>query len=204
MIDKGIGRSGRIWGMKPKRVKLPKVIVKTKWFQVNGLKVEYPNGEKMEWEYLNEEVDAVCGAVVDDEGYVYLVKEWRGAWQEEVLGVVTGGMPRGLSVEEAAEEFVREVREEVGFRPKKVVFLGKFKHGMSMNGYRWIFLGMDLVKDPLPKDKGEELEVVKMKLDETIEKYVYKGEGRLTSYSALALILARMYAKQREKECERC
>ncbi len=176
--------------MKPKRVEGPKVIVKTKWFQVNGLKVEYPNGEKVEWEYLNEEVDAVCGAVVDDKGYVYLVKEWRGAWQEEVLGVVTGGMPKGLSVEKAAEEFVREVREEIGFRPKKVVFLGKFKHGMSMNGYRWIFLGMDLVKDPLPKDKGEELEAVKMRLDEVLDRYVWEGRGKLTSYSALALILA--------------
>jgi len=157
------------------------------------------DGLVVDWEYLDEEVDAVSGVIIDKEGYIYMVKEWRGAWREDVLGVVTGGAPKGLSVKKAAVEFVREAREEAGYRPKKVTFLGKFKHSMSQWGYRYLFLGEDLVEDPLPKDEGEEIEVVKMKLDEVLEKYVYQGLGKLTSYSALALILVKEYLKKTEK-----
>ncbi len=176
--------------MKIKKIHPAEAIIKTKWFQIYHRLVEYSDNTKVDWEFIDEKEDAVCGVLIGKDNLVYLVKEWRGAWKEEVISVVTGGMPRGLTIQKAADEFIRESREETGFRPKKVTFLTKLRHSLSSNGYRYIFMGENLVKDPLPLDYGEKIEVVTLPLEKAL-KLVFDPQANITLYTALALLLAK-------------
>ncbi len=181
--------------MKPKTILKPSVITQTKWYKIINQPVVMPDETRVDWQVL---IDgwAVSGAIVDKDNNIYLVKEWRGAWLSEITSVVTGGVRANLTISQARQEFVRESQEEVGLRPKQVSFLGKFKHGANQKGYRYIFLGQDPVRDPLPKDKGEYLEVVKIPFDEAVKHYIYQNKDNLTTHSALALLLAQQKLKQ--------
>ncbi len=176
--------------MRVKKVTPSEVIVKTKWFKISHLEATYDDNSQVDWEFLDEENDAVSGVLIDDNNFLYLVKEWWGAWRSEVISVVTGGIAKGLDQKAAAREFVREAREETGFRPQKVTFLAKLRFSLSSRGYRYIFLGENLKKDPLPPDDGEKIEVIKLPFDEGM-KLIFSSPPQLTVYSALALILAK-------------
>ena len=67
--------------------------------------------------------DSVSVVPVDEDGNVYLVRQYRKPPERLLLEVVAGGVDEGESAEEAAR---RELREEAGLRAEKLELLSFF------------------------------------------------------------------------------
>src|SRR3989338_6055874 len=91
------------------------------WIAVHEDKVILPNGKDGIHVFI-EIKPGVSILPLDDEGYVYLTKEFHYAAGKETIEVVAGGIDDGESVLEAAQ---RELHEELGIIAREWVDLGK-------------------------------------------------------------------------------
>jgi ADP-ribose pyrophosphatase len=91
--------------------------------------------------------DCIAVIAVDDNGNILLENQFRKPIEKELLEIPAGGIDAG---EEPEAAVVREMREETGFRPQKLVKLGGFysSPGYSTE-YLYLYLATDLVPDPL-------------------------------------------------------
>jgi ADP-ribose pyrophosphatase len=79
--------------------------------------VRLPSGRESKREVI-EHKGAVCIVPVLDDGRVMLVRQFRKASGQSLLEVPAGGLEEGESPEQCA---ARELMEECGFRPGKLV-----------------------------------------------------------------------------------
>ena len=87
--------------------------------------------------------------------------------------VAQSGVPAEEKIEDGA---MRELREESGFRADKLELLGSYlKNNRRTTGKFYVFLGTNLVEDPLPADEIEEIESFWFSEDE-IENMISKGD----------------------------
>jgi ADP-ribose pyrophosphatase len=91
------------------------------------------------WEFVGRTrgVSAAVILAVDDEDHVILVEQYRvpiAAWCLEMPAGLVGDEEAGEAVEAAA---ARELEEETGYRPERIVNLGRFhaSPGMSSEGF---------------------------------------------------------------------
>ena len=86
-------------------------------------KAQFPNGK-----LCTREVCEHCGGVgilpVDDEGNVYLVRQYRYPYDEELLEVPAGKMDHDDS-EDHLGCGIRELKEETGFTAENMIYLGE-------------------------------------------------------------------------------
>ena len=134
--------------------------------------------------------DSVCVVPVDEDGNVYLVRQYRKPPERLLLEVVAGGVDEGESAEEAAH---RELREEAGLRAEKLELLSFFwmSPGFCTEGmHAYLATGLSL-GESAPED-DENIEVVRMKLEE-VAGLITSGELQdCKSIAALMLALARV------------
>jgi ADP-ribose pyrophosphatase len=101
-----------------------------------------------------------CVAVipVDERDNVLLVKQYREAIGKDLLEIPAGGIDAGETPEEAVR---REMQEETGFRPRKILRLAGFYStpGFS-NEYLHLYLATDLVPGRLHAEDTPGIEVV--------------------------------------------
>jgi len=144
-----------------KRLKLGKkfkTVYKGKIFTIKQRKVVYPDGTKDHFEYC-QRPDSVNILAFNDKQELLLIKEYRPGPKKIVWFVPAGRIDqKGDTPKKAAQ---RELREEAGYRAKKMKLLRKrFLSNTSILDI-YVFVAKDLVKDPLPDDKGEEIAEVK-------------------------------------------
>jgi ADP-ribose pyrophosphatase len=108
---------------------------------------------------------AVIGVVaVDNEGNVLLERQYREATGKELLEIPAGGIDPGEDPETAV---IREMQEETGFRPGKVVRLRGFYLSPGFcNEYLHLYLATDLEPGRLYAEDTPGIEVVKVPLAE--------------------------------------
>jgi ADP-ribose pyrophosphatase len=88
---------------------------------------------------------------------VVLVRQYRHVAQGFSWEVPGGGMLAGERPEQTAQ---RELREEAGYRAGRLRRLGEFwPNNAYLDEVIHVYLAEDLVKDPLPADLDEHLEV---------------------------------------------
>lgn len=105
---------------------------------------------------------------LDDEGFVYLVKEFRYALGREDIEIVGGGIDEGEKPIEAAR---RELREELGIEAEEWTEMGRMHHSTSIvDSSSTLFLARKLTFKKKDEDSGEVLETVKMPFTEAVEK----------------------------------
>ena len=122
--------------------------------------------------------DVVAGICRDEQGRVLLIRKWSQGAQQVVHDLPAGGCEEGESPDEA---MIRELQEEVGWKPRTLEPLGAF----LMRAYRsprriHVFLATDLEESWLPEDPGEVLEPVWMSPDE-VDEAILSGELELAS-----------------------
>ncbi len=120
---------------------------------------------------------------VDDDGNVYLTKQFRYALGRYNIETVSGAMDGDQPLAAAK----RETREETGIRASEWVPLGKIETDTSItNSTSHLFLCRGLEFGKSDREGTEDIELVKMHLDEAVEKAV---SGEITNGQTVALVL---------------
>lgn len=125
--------------------------------------VKMPSGRKTTREIV-EHSDCVAIIALDGEDNVLLVEQFRKPVAKKLLEIPAGGIEPGEDLEDCVR---RELREETGFLPKKVVRLGGFysSPGYSTE-YLHFFLATELISNPLQAEDSESIKLVRVPLGE--------------------------------------
>ena len=136
-----------------------------------------------------EHPDAVVVVPLDNEGGVYLVRQYRQAVDKHLLELPAGGVEPGEGPEACVE---RELREEIGMRPGRVERLVGFYSAPGFcTEYLHLFLARDLHPDRLPAEDAEVIDVVRVPLKE-IPRLIASGKIEdAKSIAGLLLVLSK-------------
>ncbi len=119
--------------------------------------VELPDGMQSMREVIVHP-GAVAIVPITDEGNVIFVKQWRNAAGEALLEIPAGGKSIDENPVECAE---RELMEEIGYRPGKLIPLQPIYLAPGYSSeYLHLFIATDLMPERLPHDEDERLEVI--------------------------------------------
>jgi ADP-ribose pyrophosphatase len=134
--------------------------------------VEKANGKKTTRDVV-EHSDCVAVVALDEQDNVILVRQFRHAVDRFLLEIPAGGIDSG---EEPIDSVRRELQEEIGYFPRKIDKLGGF---YSIPGYGTeylhCFLATDLVPSRLMAEDTDDIELVRISLDE-IPRLIASGE----------------------------
>jgi ADP-ribose pyrophosphatase len=110
---------------------------------------------------------AVVIVPVTEQGEILLIEQWRRAAKQILLELPAGTRDQGEDIGTCAQ---RELREETGYRARKWVPLGGFFSAPGFcTEYLHLFIGKDLVLDPLPHDEDEAIDLCRYPLEETLK-----------------------------------
>ena len=128
--------------------------------------VELSGGRQTTREVVEHD-DCVAIVAVDGEDNVLLVKQFRKPVEKELLEIPAGGIDPGETPDDCVR---REMREETGFLPRKVVKLGGFYSSPGFcTEYLYLYLATDLVHSPLQAEDTESISLVRRQLTEIPE-----------------------------------
>jgi ADP-ribose pyrophosphatase len=113
---------------------------------------------------------------------VLLLREFRPHWGHYVWMIPSGKMEEHLSIPENAQ---KELREETGFRSNKLRAFGTCNHREMIDSTCHLFIAEDLVRDPLPMDDTERIEVQELPVGEAIRRVLTSPITHTTSAYAL-------------------
>ncbi len=117
-----------------------------------------PDGKEAKREYVEHRGGAGVLAV-DEDGFVYLVRQYRYAYREELLEIPAGKLEEG---EPAVLTAVRELEEETGLYGEVKEFGLLYPTPGYTNEPLYIFLATNLKKKERHLDEGEFLDVIKI------------------------------------------
>lgn len=104
---------------------------------------------------------------VTESGTILLIREYRPFFKEYVWMLPTGRVNKEPDPKVTAQ---RELQEETGYRATTMEFLGKANHSEGFPTENHVFVAHGLIKDPLPPDDTELIEVHECTVPEAIEK----------------------------------
>ena len=162
-----------------------KTLLKTGRIEVISAKARLANDNLVEYSYTKFPV-TVSIVPVDGKGNVYLVREWRVAWDRQILQLPAGVCEEGENTSIRAR---KELEEEAGLSAGKLEKLVSAGVSANSNGMHHIFLATDLKETGRNLDENEIIEVVKMPIDKALKMFI---DGELTTaYTILGLSLAK-------------
>ncbi|HEY87412.1 MAG TPA: NUDIX hydrolase [Dehalococcoidia bacterium] len=127
--------------------------------------VEMPGGRKTTREIV-EHGDCVAIVPIDADGNVILVSQFRKPVEKELLEIPAGGIEPG---EDPVTTVRRELREEIGYLPRKVDRLGGFYSTPGYcTEYLYLYLATDLVPSPLQAEDTENIRLVRMPVSQVL------------------------------------
>lgn len=177
--------------MKPKIIS-EKVLYKSKLSEVISAKVRLHTGKIVEWDYFGN-ADVVAVLPIDQDGNVYLVKEWRPAWRQEVVQIPAGHCTYKTELGRLKQAH-NELREEIGMDAKKLKKIVKFATSARMNYTVHLYLAQDLFSSYKDPDVDEFIQVLKMPFKKAYKMFVEDWQ-LTTSSTIMALVLARDLTK---------
>ena len=143
-----------------------RVVAEGRIFRYEKLKVILPDGARSERDVVRLPGGSVI-VPIDSEGYVYLVCQYRAAFDRVILELPAGRLEPGEPPEECAR---RELLEETGLRAGSFKLLSSV---MSSPGYSdevlHIYLATDLDSGEADPDEGEFLNVMMFPFDEVVD-----------------------------------
>ncbi|PYS89366.1 MAG: NUDIX hydrolase [Acidobacteria bacterium] len=156
---------------------------KHKLLEVYEEQVTRPNGTPGVYATVKIKPGAAVLAL-DEDGYVYLARQFRYATGRESLEVVAGAIDDGERLEDAAR---RELREELGIEARELIPLGRVDPMESLiDSPSHLFLARRLQFIEAQQQGSEQIQIVKVSLAEAC-RLVYVNE--ITHGSSCVLIL---------------
>lgn len=165
------------------------LVYKGKIFDIKKDKVLLSNGRIAQRDILVHKGACTAVPVTDDKKIVF-VKQYRHATGEFLLEIPAGG----LEADEKPEEcIVRELQEEIGYKPGKVDFLFQIWLAPGYSSEKlYCYLCSDLQKSVLPCDDDEDLKVYELSFEEVNDK-INNGEIRDAKTIACCLAVMNIY-----------
>jgi len=121
--------------------------------------VQMPSGRETTREIV-EHSDCVAIVAIDAEDNVLLVKQFRKAVGKVLLEIAAGGIESG---EDPVATVRRELQEETGYLPRKVVKFGGFYSTPGYcTEYLHLYLATDLILSPLSAEDTESIRLVRV------------------------------------------
>lgn len=158
--------------MKPEVTISSKMVYKGFAANVRVDTVRKPNGKVTE-RTIVEHADCIAVVAVDNDDNILLVRQFRKPVEKELLEITAGGIDPGEDVETAVR---REMQEETGYLPQKLVRLGGIYSAPGYNTeYLHVFVATDLVPSRLVAEDTEGIDVVRFTVTE-IRKMLSCGE----------------------------
>ncbi len=148
------------------------IVYRARAFNVRQDRLRLPDGRETVFNIIDHH-GAVTLVPVDDEGYLWFVRQYRPATGRWLLEFPAGTLEPGEPVEACA---AREIREEIGMAADRLTPLGEFflAPGYSTE-YMYVFLAQGLRPDPLEADDDEFLRVERYSLAD-VERMMRAGE----------------------------
>lgn len=154
------------------------------WITVEEDEVINPTGGISQYGKVLFKNYAIGIIPLDDEGYTWLVGQWRYTMNEYFWEIPMGGGPKSEALLDGAK---RELREETGLHASKWTELMKIHTSNSVTdetGY--VFLAQDLTQGETDFDETEDLEIWKLPFAEAHQMVL---EGKITDGISMVGIL---------------
>ena len=163
------------------------------WISVLHEKVTDPGGREGIYGVVQFKNTAVGVIPIDEEGYTYLVGQYRYPLKEYSWEIPEGGCPLG---EDELEAAIRELKEETGIVAETWEKIQTLHTSNSVtNESASIYLARNLSFGESKPESTEELQIRRIKLDEAIEMAL---SGKITDAMSVAgLLLVHAQKKQR-------
>lgn len=130
-------------------------------FRVRVDTIKKPDGKTTTRDIV-EHSNCVCVVVLDEDGQVVLVRQYRHAVGRALLEIPAGGIDPG---ESPADCVRRELQEEIGYIPANIEDLGGFYAAPGYSSeYLHLFLATGLTRSRLTAEDTDEIEVVRKPL----------------------------------------
>lgn len=177
--------------MRPKIISR-KIKYKGLWAKIEQVKVKFPKGTVAEWENIIAN-DVVAVVAMDKNKNIYLTKEWRAAWEKEIIQIPAGICPykteKGI-----LEQGRNELREELGLGAKKWTKLITYFFSAREKVKLHILLAQDLYESKKDPDENEIIELVKMPFAKAYKDF-FNGTIPTINYTLVGLALAKKRLK---------
>lgn len=168
------------------------LVYENPWISVREDRVVRPDGEPGVYGVVHYKNVAV-GVLPVEDGYTYLVGQYRYPLERYSWEIPEGGCPEGEEPLQAAQ---RELKEETGLEAGSWRKLGEAHLSNSVADEHAVwFLATDLVRGEQSPGGGEVLEVRRVPLDEALRMAL---DGRITD--ALSLLALMSHALERSRE----
>lgn len=134
-----------------------------------------PNGDTVVYDYVKHNSGGGAGVLlVDKDEFTYLVKQYRNSIDSVDLEIPAGGY--SFSGEAGDVCAIREAEEETGFFPKNLYHINNTVSSIGTFDERTdIYIGTDLQEGSVKLDEDEYIDIVKISIDDAIEK-VFNNE----------------------------
>jgi 8-oxo-dGTP pyrophosphatase MutT (NUDIX family) len=144
-----------------------KIVYENPWIKVREDKVINPSGGDGIYGVVSFKNIAIGIIPVDEEGYTYLVGQYRYPLNEYSWEIPEGGGAIGVDVLDSAK---RELKEETGFTAKKWTNISRIHTSNSVTSEEgFIFLAEGLTAGESELEETEDIIVKKVKLKEAAE-----------------------------------
>jgi ADP-ribose pyrophosphatase len=152
--------------------------------------VEKASGKKTTREVV-EHSNCIAVVVLDEQGNVLLVRQFRHAVGKFLLEIPAGGIDPG---EKPIDAVRRELQEEIGYFPQKIDRLGGF-YAIPGYGTEYLhcFLATDLVPSRLVAEDTDDIKLVRVSLDQ-IPRLIASGE--ICDAKSIAALLMFLFMRQ--------
>ena len=160
------------------------------FFRVKRQRVRGSDGKHF-FRELASRRDGVAVIPIQADGRVIMIREYAAGARQSLL-FFPGGQTEAVNESQRQQEAQKELREEIGFRANRLIKLWQtFEAPAMLERRTHIYLGFDLVADPIPNPDDGVIEPVPMTIDEAIEN-VRQPDGSSAAVVG-ALFLAREY-----------
>jgi len=144
-----------------------------KIFRVNVDEITLPNGRTAKREIVVNHHEAVGMLAVDDDGFIFLVRQYRHPLGALVLEIPAGMMEHGEKPEDCAR---RELEEEIGYRAERLDFICTANNAVGMLSDRiYLYIARGLTKTAQNLDADEFLTIEKHSIEDC-ERMIKDGE----------------------------
>ena len=166
-----------------------KIEFEDKWNKIFSVDLQLPDGKIIKKGFLERD-DGVVMVVLDEEKNIYLTKQWRPAYEKNILQIPAGGVELGATEERRVEQVHNELREELGIDARNIEKLFTTNLLANVKSRIHFYLATDLFESEKEPDEGEIIEVVKMPFLAAYKLFVEENKETI-GYTALGIILAK-------------